>query len=153
MGRSFKGVLFVHLLVLVERSCGAVPASNSIQASILSQQAYNLCLYEKYHDIQTATATCEPFGVSGMPPVQTVVVVNRRTSVARGTFFASFLSEYGGLECPGTTITTTDSYGKRTTLPIGELGQGETDIPLMTSQEGLRRRTLNILEAGLTFYL
>jgi hypothetical protein len=125
LGHSLERVLFVHLLALVGWSYGTVPATNSIQTSILSQQAYNLCLYEKSHHIQTATATCTPFGTSGMLPVQTVVTVNRRTSVARGTFIASFLSEYGGLNCPGTTITTTDSYGELMNLLVGELGQGE----------------------------
>jgi hypothetical protein len=124
--RSLEGILFVYLFALVGCSHGAVPATNSIQTSILSQQAYNLCLYEKSHHIQTAAAaTCTPFGVSGMPPVQTVVTVNRRTSIAQGTFIASFLSEFGGLECPGTTITTTDSHGRPINLPVGELGQGE----------------------------
>jgi hypothetical protein len=126
--RSLKGILLVHLLALVGCSHGAVPVTNSIQTSILSQQAYNLCLYEKSHHIQTAVATCTPFGISGMPPVQTVVTVNRRTSIAQGTFIASFLSEYGGLECPGTTITTTDSHGKPINLPVGELGQGEVSL-------------------------
>jgi hypothetical protein len=96
----------------------AVSASNAVQTSILSQQAYNLCLFEK--SIGAQNETCTPFGVSGMPPVKTVVTGNASTA----TFVASFLTEFGGLGCPGTTVTTTDNKGAATQLPIGELGQG-----------------------------
>jgi hypothetical protein len=96
----------------------AVSASNAVQTSILSQQAYNLCLFEK--SIGAQNETCTSFGVSGMPPVKTVVTGNASTA----TFVASFLTEFGGLGCPGTTVTTTDNKGAATQLPIGELGQG-----------------------------
>jgi len=97
----------------------AVSASNAVQTSILSQQAYNLCLFE--NSIGAQNKTCTSFGVSGMPPVKTVATGNASTA----TFVASFLTEFAGLGCPGTTITTTDSKGAATQLPIGELGQGK----------------------------
>jgi hypothetical protein len=102
----------------VSTSKTCVPATNSIQTSILSQQAYNLCLYEDSIGIQTAS--CTAFGSSRMTPVNTVIT----SGAATATFVASFLTEYGGLPCPGTTINTTDSNGAKTQLPVGELGQG-----------------------------
>ena len=54
-----------------------------------------------------------------MTPSQTVVPVTTIAQPTSVTFIASFLSNYGGLPCPGTTITTSG-----TVWPVGELGQG-----------------------------
>jgi hypothetical protein len=99
-----------------------VPASNSAQSSILSQQAYNLCLYEASNStLQATNQSCTSFGSSRLTPNTTTVISGGMT----GTFIASFLTEYGGLGCQGTTISTTDRDGVSTTMLVGELGQGQ----------------------------
>jgi len=121
---SLSSSVVLSLFVLFKGIVGQeVPASDTAQSSILSQQAYNLCLFEAIS--QTATS-CQSFGSSNMTPSSTVLSLTSGTATTEVTFIASFLTEYGGLPCPGTTITTTveGSYGVETVIPVGELGQG-----------------------------
>jgi hypothetical protein len=96
-----------------------VPASNAVQTSIIKQQIYNLCLFE--HSLNLCNETCKPYGTLTLTPVQ--VIASLTEGSGYGTFVASPLTEYAGLQHP-TTILTSDGYGIPTTLPIGELGQG-----------------------------
>lgn len=119
---SSHGVIpiLVQIFTLFGTSYSAVTASNAIQTSILKQQAYNLCLFEK--SIGARDGYCTPFGLSGMTP-RTTVVTSEKASTA--TFVASFLPEFGGLDCRGTTVITTNSNGVATKTLVGELGQGK----------------------------
>jgi hypothetical protein len=118
MGSLRRGAAAAALSTLFSFSYGAVPASNSAQSSILSQQAYNLCLYEDVQGIQTKS--CSSFGSSGMLPSKTTLT----SASATATFIASFLTDYAGLSCGGTIIQTADSQGASATTSVGELGQG-----------------------------
>lgn len=117
------------LPTFISFSYGALPATNSVQSSIISQQAYNLCLYENAQGLQTAT--CLSFGSSGMIPSKTTVTAApaSATSVTAtpvtAIFIASFLTDYAGLPCGGTRIQTSNSKGASATSFIGELGQGQ----------------------------
>jgi len=118
MGSLRRGAAAAALSTLFSFSYGAVPASNSVQSSILSQQAYNLCLYEDAQSIQTKS--CCSFGSSGMTPSKTTVT----SASATGTYIASFLTDYAGLSCGGTIVRATHSTGAIATTTVGELGQG-----------------------------
>lgn len=122
MGTPRYRSVLLNLLLFYRGSYADVPASNSIQTSILSEQAYNLCLYEQ--SIGSSSSSCVPFGTATATPSQTVVSTTLGQQPTDATFYASFFSEYGGLPCPGTTITTSDASGASATVPVGELGQG-----------------------------
>jgi len=123
MGSLRRRASIAALSTLFSISYGAVPAINSIQSSILSQQAYNLCVYEGTQ--ATETKSCVSFGSSGMTPSKTTVKATAATVTTTATYIASFLTDYAGVGCAGTVIQTSNSKGAITSTSVGELGQGE----------------------------
>ncbi|ESZ91944.1 hypothetical protein SBOR_7689 [Sclerotinia borealis F-4128] len=124
-------ILAVLQSSLLFGSSYAAPASgiNPSQASILSQQAYNLCLYESSLGLEHEP--CTSFGVAGLPPMTTVI----RSQDSTATFLASFLTEYAALTSPILIDTVID--GTSTQAYVGEHGQvwaklGDVGIPSPT---------------------
>ncbi len=106
----------------VTGSANPVPASNAIQSSIINQQAYNLCLYEK--SLSKDNRACTSFGSSGIVPVQMAETVKPSGRDTVVTFIATYLTAYAGLSA-ASAVATTNSQGISTTVPVGELGQGK----------------------------
>jgi hypothetical protein len=69
------------------------PTSNAVQTSILSQQAYNLCLFGNSMSAQNTYYAS--FRASGIPPVTTQLRL-WRLAMPQLQCFASFLSQFGG---------------------------------------------------------
>ncbi|TGO36871.1 hypothetical protein BHYA_0112g00100 [Botrytis hyacinthi] len=118
MGLIHGKFLFVMIQTsLLLGSSYAAPAAgfSPSQASILSQQAYNLCLYKS--SLRFGHEPCTSFGVSGLPPITTVITSQESTA----TFIASFLTEYAALTSPIVIDTMID--GTSTQTSVGELGQ------------------------------
>lgn len=113
-----KTILAIVQYSLLFGSCYAAPAAgtNPSQASILSQQSYNLCLYKSSLGLEHEP--CTSFGVSGLTPITTVI----KSPESTATFVASFLTEYAALISPILIDTVID--GTSTQAYVGELGQG-----------------------------
>ncbi|KAF7894198.1 hypothetical protein EAF00_007712 [Botryotinia globosa] len=88
---KFIFVMIQSLLLLDSSSAAPAAGLSPSQASILSQEAYNLCLYKS--SLRFEHEPCTSSGVSGLPPITTVITSQDSTT----TFIASFLTEYATL--------------------------------------------------------
>lgn len=100
-----------------------VTGSSSGSSSIVQQQLYNLCRFENALNLQTSS--CTPYGTPDLEPIQIVATLG--VGIELGTFVATPLTQWSDLPTP-TTVWTTDSWGLPTLLPIGELGQGQSNV-------------------------
>ncbi|THV50428.1 hypothetical protein BGAL_0151g00240 [Botrytis galanthina] len=115
-----KSIFVMIQSSLLLGSSYAAPAAgiSPSQASILSQQAYNLCLYKS--SLGFEHEPCTSYGVSGLPPITTVITSQDSTA----TFIASFLAESAAIASPVVIDTIID--GTSTQASVGELGQGQS---------------------------
>lgn len=95
--------------------------TDEIQASIISQQEWNLCSYQS--ELAMTTGTCSSYGQDYMTPFLTTSYVTSYGEPASATFIASYLTEYATLPSPSI-VTSTDCIGASHVFPVGELGQG-----------------------------
>ncbi|TGO28123.1 hypothetical protein BPAE_0032g00660 [Botrytis paeoniae] len=125
--------MMIHSSLLLG-SCYAAPAApaaviNPSQASILSHQAYNVCLYKS--SLGSGHEPCTSLGLFALHPITTVITSQESTA----TFIASFLTEYAALTSPILIDTIID--GISTQSFVGELGQvwaqlGDLRVPYPT---------------------
>ena len=97
--------------------------TNAIEASIISQQEWNLCSYKVLLG-QTSLA-CTEYGTGFMTPFKTTTSKVVSGSTNNATFIATYLTEYATLPGP-TLVTSTQCGGLLHTFSVGELGQGRS---------------------------
>lgn len=97
-----------------------IPVStNNVQASIISQQKWNLCSYKS--NAGQTTLSCSSNGIDSMTPFFTTSLYT--AAQQSGTYIATYLTEYATLTAPAL-VTSTDCTGAVSTFSVGELGQG-----------------------------